>query len=129
MSKYAERDSRIRIINNLQNLGLTRSLNIGIDCANGEYVARLDADDIAAPTRLEKQINYLEENPDVVLVGTGGHIVDENGEILNSIKVVKNRSLIKKLLLYGNLFIYSLMVKDALVGLVSIFLYTPKTTI
>lgn len=125
MSKYAERDSRIRIINNVQNLGLTRSLNIGIDCANGEYIARLDADDIAAPTRLEKQINYLEENPDVVLVGTGGYIVDENGEILNSIKVVKNRSLIKKLLLYGNLFIHSsLMVKKG--ALVGVGKYRPK---
>jgi glycosyltransferase involved in cell wall biosynthesis len=118
MNKYAESDSRIRIINNVQNLGLTKSLNIGINCANGEYVARLDADDIAAPSRLEKQINYLRENSDVVLVGTGVYIIDENGEVLNSIKVVKNRRLIKKLLLYGNLFIHSsLMVKkDALVG-------------
>lgn len=117
MNKYAERDSRIRIINNVQNLGLTKSLNIGIDYAKGEYVARLDADDIADPSRLEKQINYLKKNPDVVLVGTGGYIVGENGEILHNIKVVKNRHLIKKLLLHGNLFIHSsLMVKkDALV--------------
>ena len=119
MNKCAERDSRIRIINNAQNLGLTKSLNIGIDSAKVEYIARLDADDVADPTRLEKQINYLKENPDVVLVGTGGYIVDENGDILNSIRVVKNRYLIKKMLLYGNLFVHSsLMVKkDALVGI------------
>ena len=119
MNKCAERDSRIRIIDNAQNLGLTKSLNIGIDYAKGEYIARLDADDVADPTRLEKQINHLKENPDVVLVGTGGYIVDENGDILNSIRVVKNRYLIKKMLLYGNLFIHSsLMVKkDALVGI------------
>lgn len=112
MNLYAERDPRIKIINNLRNLGLTKSLNIGIDCAKGEYIARLDADDIADPTRLEKQVNYFRDYPEMVLVGTGGSIIDKNGEVLNTIKVVKNRYLIKKLLLYGNLFIHSsLMIK------------------
>lgn len=62
-------DSRIRIIDNEQNLGVIRSLNKGIELARGKYIARMDADDIALSNRFEKQVAFLESNPDYGLVG------------------------------------------------------------
>lgn len=75
-------DSRIKVINNRNNLRLPRSLNIGISLAKGEYIARMDADDICLPERLEKQFNFLETNKDVGVCGTNISIIDENETIL-----------------------------------------------
>lgn len=63
-------DERIRLIRNPVNFGLTKSLNIGLKAAKGKYIARMDADDISLPTRLEKQYAYMESHPDVILCGT-----------------------------------------------------------
>lgn len=63
-------DSRIRILKNPENIGLTRSLNRGLAEARGELIARQDADDVSHPTRIEKQVNYMTRNSDVVLLGT-----------------------------------------------------------
>ncbi|WP_373032456.1 glycosyltransferase family 2 protein [Sulfurovum sp.] len=63
-------DTRIRLIHNDENLGLARVRNIGIENAEGKYIAWLDADDISVNTRLEKQVLLLEKNPDVGLCGT-----------------------------------------------------------
>lgn len=54
-------DSRIRIYHNSENLGLTKSLNIGLEICKGDYIARMDSDDIAFPERLELQLKYIEE--------------------------------------------------------------------
>jgi|GEM_PF-780260 len=53
-------DSRLRIVRNDQNLGLTKSLNVGLELARGRYVARMDADDICVENRLERQVRHLE---------------------------------------------------------------------
>ena len=58
---YAERDSRIVPVTQ-KNIGLTKSLNKGLHRANGEYIARQDADDISFKDRLEKQIKYFKIN-------------------------------------------------------------------
>jgi glycosyltransferase involved in cell wall biosynthesis len=79
---YAKKDPRIALINNTLNLGLTKSLNIGIKKARGKYIARIDADDIALPERLEIQYDFLEKNHDVFLVGSGAYKIDEEGEII-----------------------------------------------
>lgn len=63
-------DERIRLIENEENLGLTKSLNRGINAANGDYIARMDSDDISLPERFEKQIAFMEENSDVIVCGT-----------------------------------------------------------
>lgn len=55
-------DSRIRMININESIGLIRALNIGIEESKGKYIARMDADDIALPTRFEKQVNFLDTN-------------------------------------------------------------------
>ena len=62
-------DSRIHIIHQ-ENLGISRSLNKGINLSKSELIARLDADDYALPQRLEKQIAFMEQHPKVVLCGS-----------------------------------------------------------
>ena len=66
----AYNDDRIVIIENTQNLGLTTSLNIGLSLANGKYIARMDSDDVSLPERFEKQVKFMDENPDVIVCGT-----------------------------------------------------------
>ncbi len=63
-------DSRIRLINNEENLKLIATLNKGIELAKGKYIARMDADDISLPQRLEKQYAYMEAHPEVGLLGS-----------------------------------------------------------
>ncbi len=75
-------DSRIILIKNKINMKLARSLNVAIEAARGDYIARCDADDINMPDRLELLINFLESNPDVDVVGSDLYIIDKNGTIL-----------------------------------------------
>lgn len=64
-------DNRIRVIENKESkLGLAESLNFGMKEARGEYIARMDADDISLPKRFEKQVRFLDKHPDVVMCGT-----------------------------------------------------------
>ncbi|MGI9211023.1 MAG: glycosyltransferase family 2 protein [Methylococcaceae bacterium] len=63
-------DSRIRVLANGRNLGLVASLNVGLSQARGEYIARMDGDDVSFPHRLEKQVAYLDQHPDTGLCGT-----------------------------------------------------------
>jgi glycosyltransferase involved in cell wall biosynthesis len=63
-------DERIRYIRNEQNLKLIASLNKGLDLAKGKYIARMDADDISLPRRLEKQVEFMERNSDIGVLGS-----------------------------------------------------------
>ena len=74
-------DNRIRLINAPENTGYVPHLNAGIDLAKGKYIARMDADDISIGTRLEKQVAFMEANPEVGLVGTAINTFDANGPV------------------------------------------------
>jgi glycosyltransferase involved in cell wall biosynthesis len=67
-----------------KNQGLPAALNSGISKAGGKYIARMDADDISEPSRIEKQVGLMEKNKDVALVGTNFYLVDENGSYLDT---------------------------------------------
>jgi GT2 family glycosyltransferase len=71
-------DPRIKIISNEKNLGLTKSLNKGLNVARGQYIARMDADDISDPYRLEKQVSFLDMHPEIGLLGTQCQTVYSN---------------------------------------------------
>ena len=73
-------DPRIKVIKNQKNLKLPSSLNLGLRMACGEYIARMDADDIASPDRFEKQINYMEKNKDVAVIGGSFQVINEDGK-------------------------------------------------
>jgi glycosyltransferase involved in cell wall biosynthesis len=72
-------DPRIRLIDNDRNLGLTRSLNRGLSLIRSEYVARLDADDVAFPARLVKQVAWLDAHPEVAVLGVQAVPIDVRG--------------------------------------------------
>lgn len=83
-------DPRIRLINNEENMGLTRSLNKGLKLARGRYVARMDADDISLAERLEKQAIHLDTHPEVALVGSMYEIIDGSGKSITTCKSAMN---------------------------------------
>ena len=70
LKRYARKDSRIKIVTNPVNLRLAASLNKGISLASGELIARMDADDVSLPDRLEKQVAFMQANPNVSICGT-----------------------------------------------------------
>lgn len=77
-------DSRIVYRRNAENQGLTKSLNDGVTRSNAKYIARMDADDIAYPERLEKQVRWMEEHPDISILGSSVNYFKEtpgNGAI------------------------------------------------
>jgi len=76
---YAKKDPRIRVFRNRQNKGLVRSLNFLIPKTTGAYVARMDADDISLPERLEKQVAFLEKHPYIIACGGQEYIMNEHG--------------------------------------------------
>ncbi len=73
-------DPRIRIVQNESNLGLTQSLNVGLDACCGDYVARMDADDICLPERLMLQKRYLDTHPGVGVIGGQVEYIDDMGQ-------------------------------------------------
>jgi glycosyltransferase involved in cell wall biosynthesis len=74
-------DPRIRFVSQ-ENMGLTRALNRGLILAEGEYVARMDADDVSVPTRLESQVRELASNQNIDLVGCFFDVVDNRGVLI-----------------------------------------------
>jgi glycosyltransferase involved in cell wall biosynthesis len=76
LEEYAARDGRLRVLLNETNQGVIRTLNRGVAEARGEIVARMDADDMAAPARIERQVEVLVRRPEIDLVGTGVEVVD-----------------------------------------------------
>lgn len=82
IKKYAEIDKRIKIINNKKRLGLAKSLNKGIKISKGEFIARMDSDDVSFKNRLEKQIKYLKRDQNLIAVGSQVKIIDNLGKII-----------------------------------------------
>lgn len=93
-------DKRIKILKNIENLGVAESRNIGLKNAIGKYVAMMDSDDFSYPTRLEKQFKFMEENLDVVACGTWFRFFgDKNHEVK---RIFDNNEYYKCCLLFGN---------------------------
>lgn len=106
-------DSRIKI-HHQENKGLTKSLNRAIRLSRGKYIARIDADELAYPRRLEKQVNFLDSNPEIGIVGSFATNIDEISQtIQKAIFPVFDKS-IRKELIKENVFIHgSVMVKKS----------------
>ena len=79
LNEYKEKDNRIVIINNKNNMGLAASLNECIKISKGEYIARQDDDDISYPTRFKEEIDFLKNNNQYDIVGCRMEKFDDNG--------------------------------------------------
>jgi len=84
-------DKRIKVHNNQHNIGQTGSLNIGLRLAKGHYVARIDADDVAFPHWLEKQVAFISNNPDYSVVSAYVVVIDESNKIRTIYKTPAHR--------------------------------------
>lgn len=116
LTHYSRSDRRIKVVKNEQNIGLTKSLNKGLELAQGEYIARQDSDDISLPERLRLQTEFLDSHIDVGAIGTGAKIIDEKGQILGFRHVDTDHERLKVFLLINNNFLHSsLMARQQLV--------------
>ncbi|MGC9469401.1 MAG: glycosyltransferase [Anaerolineae bacterium] len=87
-------DPRIHYFRNAQNIGLTRSLNRGLVLSQSPYVARMDADDVSMPQRLSRQIDFLDSNPEVGVVGSAVQIIDEEGNLCRVKRLPKSHEVL-----------------------------------
>lgn len=74
---------KLYIVRNNENIGLTKSLNRGLKVVTGQFIARMDSDDIAHPLRFERQIKFLSTHPDVAVVGGSIQEFNDSCECLN----------------------------------------------
>lgn len=79
IGEYASKDERIKFYPNENNIGITKSLNVGLGYCTGKYIARMDADDICFSTRLEKQLAFMETNPHILASGACCELINEDG--------------------------------------------------
>lgn len=82
---HAYADPRLIILKNEQQLGLAASLNKALQCAKGEYIARMDADDVSQEDRLARQSSFLDAHPEVGLLGSGFYRINEVGKRLGTV--------------------------------------------
>jgi len=83
LESYEKKDARLIIYRNNKNLGLTKSLNIGLKLSKGKYIARMDADDISHPTRFAKQVSFMGKHPETGILGTAYEVIDEEGKLIH----------------------------------------------
>ena len=100
-------DKRVVLVPLSQNKGVTGALQEGMNKVRGKYIARLDADDIAKPDRLLKQVEYMDNNPDVGLLGSSIDLIDSSGRILKHVNLAKNDIEIRWRMMVKNPFVHS----------------------
>jgi glycosyltransferase involved in cell wall biosynthesis len=96
------RDTRIMHHRNHERLGLGRSLNLALGMAKGRYIARIDSDDKWAKDKLERQCHYLEEHPDIAVLGSSSYIINEAGKITGECQYTTGSTAVGWRLLYDD---------------------------
>lgn len=105
LADYASRDRRIRVVRH-ENKGRAASLNIGISLAAGGYIARMDADDVALPHRLQDQLDFMERHLEVGLLGGAAEIINRAGRISSIYRPPLEDSEIRLKLFRNNVFFH-----------------------
>lgn len=82
LTNLSNKDGRINLVRNSENIGLTKSLNVGLHYIRGHFIARIDADDVWKPEKLKKQISYLEKHPQIDGVGSCVDFIGEDGNFI-----------------------------------------------
>ncbi len=99
---FQQRDQRIIIIRNQKNAGLGVCLQKAVEIAGGEFIARMDADDISLPDRFEKQIRFMDTHPDVDILGGDEWIINEIGTTTGELITPKLPGILRWNMLLGN---------------------------
>ena len=106
LARCQGQDERINIISQ-SNQGLVASLNRGLEAARGKYLARMDADDVSSPNRIRQQVDYLERNPESVLLGSAYELIDEDGNFIRMDRHPSHDTEIRWQMLFHNSFAHS----------------------
>lgn len=101
-----KQDLRIKYIKNESNLGITASLNKGLDLAKGKYIARMDADDISMLKRFEMQYDFMEKNQDVVLCGASATLINAKNKVIGERFYPSKNEDIREMLILENCIIH-----------------------
>lgn len=102
LETYAQRDERIQIIRNNRIKGEAGARNTGIGTAQGLYIAGQDADDISLPSRLERQVAYMQVSPDVGVLGSGMLVIDASGHPIRNWTVFEDDIVLRCLCLVSD---------------------------
>jgi len=94
VEKLAKDDNRLKLYKNQKNLKIVKTLNLALSLSNGEYIARMDGDDISAPDRIEKKIKFLKENQEFDLVGCSMKAIDIDGNQIGETVHYSNQNLL-----------------------------------
>ncbi|SEM69178.1 Glycosyl transferase family 2 [bacterium A37T11] len=101
-------DSRIKLIDNPSNMGLTYTRNVALTEARGNYIAVLDSDDIALPNRLKRQYDEMQSRPELALLGSQSFIIDSQGKLEDeNLNIKVGAELVKVTLLFNNTYVNS----------------------
>lgn len=94
--EFAKKDKRIKLYRNGKHRGVAGAANLALSMIKGDYVARMDADDLMHPERISKQVKFLKENPEVVIVGSQCILIDQEGQKIGEKKFpMKNNEIMK----------------------------------
>jgi len=105
IQEYQGKDNRIVYVKNERNVGIQKTLNKGISLSQGGYIARMDSDDIwCDQKKLQKQLDFLDNNPDYALVGTAMETIDTHGDKLQIIKYKETDKEIRNSILFSSQF-------------------------
>ncbi|KAE9634984.1 glycosyltransferase [Defluviitalea raffinosedens] len=95
LKRLKDQDNRIKLFRNEKNMRICYTLNKALNYSTGNYIARMDGDDISLPDRLEKQINFLRTHPEYSLVGTSTIGIDKNGNERGRTRYIGNFKFLK----------------------------------
>lgn len=114
VKEITKAEPRIKLYFNENNLGLTKSLNLAISTSLGEYIARIDADDIAHKNRIRIQNDFLDNNPNISIVGSWARLINEEGKITGTIKTsITNKEISNELLFKNQIIHPSVMIRKS----------------
>jgi glycosyltransferase involved in cell wall biosynthesis len=102
VADLAKRDGRIKLYKNEKNLRIVRTLNRAVSLASGEYIVRMDGDDISMPERIEVLLRFIIKNPEFSLVGSAYLGIDENGSERGIVAVPISQELINRVILFSS---------------------------
>lgn len=101
---FAAKDGRVLVIRRDERMGFVNALNECLNVAKGDFVARMDGDDISLPQRFEIEIKYADDNPDVMIWGGNIDTIDENGTVISGRRYPTTTSSIRRMFVFRSPF-------------------------
>lgn len=102
VTELVKTDPRIKLFKNEENSKIVKTLNFALEQATGDFIARMDGDDVSSPERLEKQLKFLLEHPTYTLIGSHVNTIDANNRLIGKQEMPIGDSIINKTIKYAS---------------------------